>query len=125
LQAREEFAAITKHFQSCHIPDEAYLHTLVLNAQLAGLPLRVFPTNHALFWDGCGSGPDMLTDADLSRIRASRKFFARKFPLIPEEAIRQAFLQKKPSAEATIKVIDEQSNAQLLSDIREKFCENS
>jgi|GEM_PF-338290 len=125
LQAREEFAAITKHFQRCHIPDEAYLHTLVLNAQLAGLPLRVFPTNHALFWDGCGSGPDMLTDADLSRIRASRKFFARKFPLIPEEAIRQAFLQKKPSAEATIKVIDEQSNAQLLSDIREKFCENS
>jgi O-antigen/teichoic acid export membrane protein len=125
LQAREEFAAITKHFQRSHIPDESYLHTLVLNAQVVGLPLRVFPSNHALFWDGCGSGPDMFTDKDISRIAASGKFFARKFPLSPEEAIRRAFAHRKPTTDTPTKIAESRDNKRASSDFKEEICEKS
>jgi O-antigen/teichoic acid export membrane protein len=91
LNARNELVDVTRHFQRSHIPDESYFQTLFLNAQLAGLPLRVYPSNHALFWDSCGNGPDMLHEQDLERIRLSGKFFARKFSLFSDDAIRRLF----------------------------------
>lgn len=115
LQAREEFATITQHFQRCHIPDESYIHTLVLNAQLVGLPLHVMPTNHALFWDGCGSGPDALTEKDLLRIKKSGKFFARKFPLTSDEPIRKAFTQRRQTTDSTIEMTKTRNDAHLAS----------
>jgi O-antigen/teichoic acid export membrane protein len=124
LQAREEFANLTRHYQRSHIPDESYLHTLVLNAQLAGLPLRVFPNNHALFWDGCGNGPDTLIESDVQRIKASGKFFARKFPLGGEGIIRRAFMQNKPPADANVGPAHSRIGEHCTSNIEEKFCDS-
>ena len=81
LRARDALPRLTRHFERSHIPDEAYLHTLVSCAQAAALPLVVRPGNHALYWDGCGTGPDALAAADLPRVLASGRHFARKFPL--------------------------------------------
>lgn len=91
LQARNVCVTFTRHYQRCHIPDESYLHTLLLNAQHAGVPLRVYPSNHALFWDECGTGPDMLKPQDIGRVRASGKFFSRKFSLSVADPVRHSF----------------------------------
>ena len=93
LQARDALPRLTQHFQRSHIPDEAYLHTLVSCARAAGLPLAVRPGNHALYWDGCGTGPDALNQEDLPRVLASGRHFARKFPLEDSRDVRNAFLR--------------------------------
>ena len=72
------------HFRRCHIPDEAYLHTLVAHS---GFP-RVLPGNHLTFWDGRKFGPDQVTEADLPRVASAQKFFARKFSLDPRCPVR-------------------------------------
>ena len=92
LAAREHCSAVTQHYQQCHIPDESYIHTLISTAKRRGLPLRIFPSNHATFWDGCGSGPDLLGMHDLDRIHATRKFFSRKFSLVHDDPLRQSVL---------------------------------
>lgn len=96
LSARNACVTFTKHYQRCHIPDESYLHTLLLNAQLTGVPLKICPSNHALFWDECGTGPDMLKSQDIDRVRASGKFFSRKFSLSADDPIRHCFITTTP-----------------------------
>ena len=92
LQAREQCSELTRHFQKCHIPDESYVHTLVLNAQFAGLPLRIFPSNHAVFWEACGTGPDLIEAHHVERVKSSRKYFSRKFSLSKCDSARQSLL---------------------------------
>ncbi|WP_140625949.1 beta-1,6-N-acetylglucosaminyltransferase [Methylibium rhizosphaerae] len=110
LRTRDALPRLTRHFERSHIPDEAYLHTLVSCAQAAGLPLVVRPGNHALYWDGCGTGPDALAAADLPRVLASGRHFARKFPLEAGHDVRTEFLrrvlpsQAAPRAEAAATV---------------------
>jgi hypothetical protein len=95
LRARNTCVTFTSHYQRSHIPDESYLHTLLFNAQLKGLPLRIYPSNHALLWDGCGKGPDTLLEKDIERIRLSGKFFARKFSLMADDSVRRCFIGSK------------------------------
>lgn len=92
VSARVRLDYFTKYFELCHIPDESYIHTLVLNAQLDLLPLRVFPSNHAMCWKTCGTGPDLLGDSEIPQIRVTGKFFARKFPLEAKSTVRQQIL---------------------------------
>jgi O-antigen/teichoic acid export membrane protein len=106
LHTRTALPALTRHFQRSHIPDEAYVHTLVSCAQAAGLPLAVRPGNHALFWDGCGTGPDVLGQHDLPRVLASGRHFARKFPLEVGHEARTAFL-RQAQAPATRRIAAE------------------
>ena len=101
IRARNDCVSFTQHYQECLIPDESYIHTLVLNAQLAGLPLRVYPSNHALFWDACGTGPDTLDEQYIKRIRSSGKFFARKFSLATDDHVRRFFLEHAEQSAST------------------------
>ncbi|MBV8633326.1 MAG: hypothetical protein JO002_02445 [Burkholderiaceae bacterium] len=94
IDARACYAAFTEQYRRQHIPDESYIHTLLHNALLAGLPLRMAPSNHALFWDRCGTGPDQLGDTDFERLRNSGSFFARKFSLDRGDGLRQAVLTR-------------------------------
>ncbi|MYN17674.1 oligosaccharide flippase family protein [Rugamonas sp. FT107W] len=98
LLARQALPAFTAHYQRCHIPDESYVHTLLHNAVAAGLPLRMAPANHALYWDGNGTGPDLLTDRDYGRLSASGKYFGRKFDLDPATALRRRVLDRAGAA---------------------------
>jgi len=79
---------LIRHFSQCHIPDEAFIHTVVAHSGST----RIYPGNHVLFWDGSGMGPDLLELKDVERVRASGKFFARKLPLDPASPVRQTFL---------------------------------
>lgn len=81
LKARECCSSLTDHYRQCHIPDESYIHTLLLNARLAGLPMRFYPGNHVLFWDQVSSGPITLGLEHIKKVMQSKKFFARKFSL--------------------------------------------
>lgn len=92
LRARNTCVTFTNHYQRCRIPDESYLHTLLFNAQLQGLPFRIYSSNHALLWDDCGTGPDMLTERHIEHIQSSGKFFARKFSLNSNDVIRKIIL---------------------------------
>lgn len=91
LLSRNHYVIFTRHYQRSHIPDESYFHTLLLNAKLAGLSLRFWPSNHVSFWNGCHSGPDLLTSQDNHRVCASGKFFARKFSLDKTDQLRKVF----------------------------------
>lgn len=91
LAARQTYGAFTQRYQAYPIPDESYIHSLVRFAGLRGAGLTVRPSNHALFWDTAGTGPDVLDDADEPRIRASGKFFARKFVLDQGNTLRSRF----------------------------------
>lgn len=93
LQARQALPAFTAHYQRCHIPDESYVHTLLHNAVAAGLPLRMAPANHALYWDSNGTGPDLLKENDYGRLHESGKYFGRKFELDPDTALRRRVLE--------------------------------
>lgn len=92
LAARKTYGAFTQRYQAYPIPDESYIHSLVRFAAQRGVGLRVRPGNHALFWDAAGTGPDLLHDADEPRIRASGKFFARKFVLDQDSSLRTRFV---------------------------------
>lgn len=92
LLARHHTVTFTRHYQRCPIPDESYLHTLLLNAQLSGTPLRIYPSNHALYWDATGTGPDLVQLQDFDRLKSSGKFFARKFSLHSSDELRQYML---------------------------------
>ena len=91
LSSRNHYVIFTRHYQRSHIPDESYFHTLLLNAKLAGSTLKVLPSNHVSFWNGCRSGPDVLTQQDNQRICSSGKFFARKFSLDKADQLRRFF----------------------------------
>lgn len=93
LRARHICETLTNHYQHCHIPDESYFQTLMLNAKLTGIPLHFHSGNHVLFWDNKGTGPDTLNEQDINRIQASGKFFARKFSLDKNDAMRQNILK--------------------------------
>lgn len=90
LEVCETFPELVRHFSNCHIPDEAFIHTIV--AHTSGI--RIFPSNHAVLWEGCGTGPDVLDSDNLGQVQASGKFFARKFPLEPLSHIRQLVLAR-------------------------------
>lgn len=91
LAFRNQDVIFTRHYQRTHIPDESYFHSLLLNVKLANLSFRLHPSNHVSFWDSCGSGPDQLVAQDCQRIRASGKFFARKFSLDKTDQLRKKF----------------------------------
>jgi len=89
------------HFRRCHIPDEAYVQTLVAHTKFA----RVLPGNHSTFWDGAKFGPEQITVEDLARIVDTGKFFARKFSLDTHCPARQqqlAYLRSHAPAAAAI-----------------------
>lgn len=100
LEARAALPGFTQHYQRCDIPDESYIHTLLLNAQLTGLPICILPTNHALYWDSNGNGPDLLDETDLARLLRSGKYFGRKFPLEPDAAVRRHLLRPAVDGQA-------------------------
>lgn len=97
LEMRDALPELTRHFERAHIPDEAYVHTLVSCGLAAGVPLVVKPANHVMFWDGCGTGPDLLGPQDLQRVLASGRHFARKFPLDLRDDVRHLFLKRSPN----------------------------
>lgn len=101
LEARQQLGSLTAHYQRCHIPDESYIHTLLFNAQQAGLLLRIVPTNHALYWDSHGTGPDQLELADIARLYSSGKHFGRKFALQQDADVRQQLLARAASPSIT------------------------
>jgi len=80
---------VARHFSRCHIPDEAFIHTLIAHSGAA----RIFPGNHVLFWEGDNMGPNLLGPKDIESVCNSGKFFARKLPLDPANPVRQPFLQ--------------------------------
>jgi hypothetical protein len=92
LLARHHTVTFTRHYRHCPIPDESYLHTLLLSAQQSGASLRLYPSNHALYWDAAGTGPDLMQFQDFTKVKASGKFFARKFSLSADDELRQCVL---------------------------------
>lgn len=93
LNMRNHCDTFTQHYQRCTIPDESYLHTFVYNGQLAGLPLRVYPSNHLVSWMDCKTGPDTLKEQDIKRTLDSEKFFSRKFSLSTDDYTRRYFIR--------------------------------
>lgn len=91
IDAKNQCKDLTEHFQHCHIPDEAYIHTLVINGQMQNQSMEVAPTNHFMSWKSCGTGPDTLAAEDVDEITSSTKFFARKVPLESDTEIRMIF----------------------------------
>ncbi len=86
---RARTPALEAHFRRCPIPDESYLHTVLAHSKLA----RIAPGNHVTIWDGGKFGPDQLTLADIPRVVASGRFFARKLALDPSCSVRRQLLQ--------------------------------
>lgn len=113
LDTREALPRLARHFQHAHIPDEAYVHTVVASGLAAGVPLIVRPGNHALFWDGCGTGPDLLHDSDLERVLRTGRHFARKFPLDRSASVRRHWLQGIAASVAAAAGFDSDTTTQL------------
>ena len=68
------------HFRNRSIPEEAFYHTLLGNSR----DFRVDPDNlRYTDWKGCYAHPRTLGREDFSRLLASGKHFARKFPYDP------------------------------------------
>lgn len=88
LDSRDSNQLLTSHFQKCHIPDEAFFQTLVINGILQQQPFTVLPSNHYTSWASCGTGPDILTPQDIKALASCQKFFARKAPLETDSPIR-------------------------------------
>jgi hypothetical protein len=88
LAAKVEAPELEAHFKRCPIPDESYIHTLVAHCAFE----RIQPSNHLTFWKGAKFGPDEVTESNVPETMRSRKFFARKFSLEPEDPVRRRIL---------------------------------
>ncbi|GAB7562295.1 hypothetical protein LG202_03340 [Methylobacillus methanolivorans] len=91
VEASHKNKKILDYFAKCQIPDEAYIHTLLLNINPSGNDLVLSPSNHALFWHGCSTGPDVVQSENVDQIKKSGKFFARKFSLKVDDPTRASF----------------------------------
>lgn len=94
LESKSKNKSIVNYFEKCQIPDESYLHTLLLNVRTSESDLIFYPCNHVLFWHGCSTGPDVVQAENIDQIKNSGKFFARKFSLEIEDAARVSFAVK-------------------------------
>jgi len=84
-----------RFFRTVRIPDEIFFHTILLNSPLADTVL-----NRALMyvdWDG-PPYPRILKEIDLTRLKSTPHYFARKFDLLdtPEifEQVNKEILQE-------------------------------
>ena len=80
------------YMREAALADELYFQTLVGNS-----PFSVGPSNH-LINDFVGSHPLAFEMKDTSRIRASGKFFARKFNDNPTDETRTRILKERSTA---------------------------
>ncbi|MFZ5526157.1 MAG: beta-1,6-N-acetylglucosaminyltransferase [Pseudomonadota bacterium] len=90
LLAQERGGNFYAHFEKSHIPDEAYFQSLIAGLRLAYPDLKINPSNHILFWENNGTGPDLISMERLEGIKSSGKFFARKFSLDMSDEVRIA-----------------------------------
>jgi hypothetical protein len=64
-------------FKLCHIPDEMFFHTIIMNSPYKP---KVFNDNlRYVDWAEAKPNPKILTRDDLPKLLASEKLFARKF----------------------------------------------
>lgn len=89
IEARHQAVMFTRHYQQSHIPDESYVHSLILSAQAKFNNLKVYESNHAMSWASSSSGPDVIDDKNIEVIKESNKFFARKFTLDSDVLLRK------------------------------------
>ena len=75
---------LAKHFVHAQISDEGFFPTLIMRAR----PTKILGFNHFIRWTQRRTGPDELALSDLPALRASEKFFARKFPKDPASEVR-------------------------------------
>jgi hypothetical protein len=72
---------MTAHFRKRPIPDEGYLHTVLLNTP----GIKVSPDNKRYTdWSGCVGHPKWLKESDFPELLVSQDYFARKFEFNPE-----------------------------------------
>jgi len=74
-------------FRQLHIVDETLFPTLLANSGF-----RMGPSNHAISPFDDQGHPRWIEEADLPRVVASRRYFARKFPDDPQSAVRRRVL---------------------------------
>lgn len=94
LRCRDRMAPLADHFRRAHIPDEAFVQTLVMECARLDPDFRVCEGNHALFWNNHGTGPDVLGPDELQAAYAGARFFARKFSLDQSSALRSVALER-------------------------------
>lgn len=82
IVARRDDDALERHCQRVLVPDEMYFATLIGNSGF-----RVGPSNHAVS-DFEGSHPRWIDRQTLIPLRATGRFFARKFPDDPDAPAR-------------------------------------
>ena len=84
LGAAPRDGPLRRYFADRHISDELFVPTLAGNS---GLPIG--PSNHFISPFQPDGHPRELTMDDLSDVRASGRFFARKFPAEPDSPVRR------------------------------------
>jgi hypothetical protein len=73
----DERPDVLRFFRYTKMPDETFFQTVILNSPLADTVDN--EELHYMDWTAGGAHPATLTSADLPKLRASRKLFARKF----------------------------------------------
>jgi hypothetical protein len=69
--------SFVRYFHHVAFPDESFFQTILLNAPLAAQV--VSDSLRYTDWSTTGSSPKTISQADIDRVLASRKLFARKF----------------------------------------------
>lgn len=88
LETIADNSKLVTHYRETRSPDESIIHTIVGNSKFS----RIRDLNHVLFWRTRSTGPDILSLDHYTAIRASDKFFARKFDIDLRDPLRQKVL---------------------------------
>jgi hypothetical protein len=91
LQARPD---VLRFFRRTKMPDELFFQTVLMSSPLAGTVDNELL--HYLDWSSGSAHPATLTAADLPRLRASGKLFARKFDAAVDSEILD-LLDREPA----------------------------
>lgn len=94
LMCRNQCPDLVAYFMRSQIPDEAFFQTLLSNAAEREPGLALHPGNHAMSWAGNGTGPDVLGSDSLTLVKATQRFFARKFTMNPEDPVRRRIVDQ-------------------------------
>ena len=78
LEAHERRPDLARWFAERHIPEEAYVHTIVANGTGLRVDLRNF---RYVDWSSYSRSPRFLVEGDVPRVLASGAHFARKFAM--------------------------------------------
>ncbi|MGE0316113.1 MAG: hypothetical protein AB7P21_31250 [Lautropia sp.] len=89
LVARAHDVGVARRFSEIHMPDEFFFPTMIAVSGMPVLPA----THHVSRFDG--ARPAWLGLDDLPEIDASRRFFARKFRVEPDDALRVAIRRRR------------------------------